>query len=321
MAVELNSSSLTYTLICVIGRGTMNLNITLEITDTFRAQLQFCSFISFFSCLPAALLNIFVIIAIAKTSELHTPSNILIFSLSVTDFILAGISLPMHGLYLYKESKMQDACIFGYITYQVSAPLTVISVASVSLIALERYLALFSPYFYNHHVTKRKIVIGVSVVWIVVILIYLISFGIGSRMPSAAFSGVVTTLGLTWNAFVYAKIFKLVRRLRRRIHVESVPACIKKEYDSVSQRPADNRLNTFTAVIVAVIFFSYMPFMAVKIVKGLYRVDNNVYHLLNTYSRLILLLNSLVNPIIYMFQNPLIRRAVTGLIFKCRPND
>ena len=299
MPIGVNSSSLTYTLICSYGRGTTTLNITVEITRAFSAQIQLCSLITFFSCLPAALLNILAIIAIAKTKELQTPSNVLVFSLSVTDAITGAICFPMYGVYLHNQRKMQNACLFTYIVYQISAPLSVISIISVSTIALERYLALFSPYFYQHHVTTRKIVIGISVVWVAVILIFLISFGIGNTTLALAFTSITIIVGLSWNAYVYVKIFKLLRRLQRQTWAENIPASITTENKRNKQASAEKRLNTFTGVIILVLFFSYMPFLCTRIVTAIHKLDNNAKQLAETYSRVTLLLNSLMNPIVY----------------------
>ena len=290
-------------------------NITMEMTKTFITQLQFCSFLAFFSSLPVSILNILTIIAILKSANLQTNSNILILSLSMTDAITGGISIPMYGANLYKQSKMQNVCIIGYISYQISAPLAVISVVSVSGIALERYIALFYPYFYQRHVTKRRVLVGISIVWAVVIFIYLISFAIGNSAPSSSLSGIVMIFGLIWNAFVYIKIFKMVRRIQRQIQVENIPAStVTVENNHRQQESAEKRLNIFTAVIIAVIFLSYMPFLCVKFVTVSITVDSNVKQLADMYTNMILLINSLMNPMVYFVQNPPIKRAVVALM-------
>ena len=313
MSIVSNSSVLTYTLVCNMGRGTFSQNITLRMTNAFLAQLQFCSFVTFLSSLPAAILNILVIIAISKSSTLQTHSNILIFSLSVTDAITGGISLPMYGALLYKQSQYEEACLLGYISYQFSAPLAVISIGSVSGIALERYVAIFHPYFYQSHVTKRRILIGISLVWIIVILIHLISFGIGSLLPSTSFSGIMLTVGLIWNAIVYIKIFKLVKRLRQN-QVRNNPDPTMTVENLSQQESGERRLNAFTTVIIGVITFSYLPFLIAKFVKTSLMVDNNLKQLVETYTNVILLVNSLMNPIVYLVQNPSIKRAVMALM-------
>ena len=233
----------------------------------------------------------------------------------MTDAITGGISIPIYGVNLYKQSKMQNVCIIGYISYQISAPLAVISVVSVSGIALEHYIALFYPYLYQRHVTKRKVVVGISIVWTVLIFKYLISFAIGNSAPSSSLSGIVMIFGLIWNAFVYIKIFKMVRRIQRQIQLEKIPAStVTVETNHRQQESAETRFNTFTAVIIAVMFLSYMPFLCVKFVRISSTVDSNVEQLADMYTNMILLINSLMNPMVYFVQNPAIKRAVVALM-------
>ena len=57
------------------------------------------------TCVPAAIVNALVIAAIYRTEGLHSPSNILICSLAITNFITGSLAQPLHVISRIAEVK------------------------------------------------------------------------------------------------------------------------------------------------------------------------------------------------------------------------
>ena len=168
--------------------------------------------------------NALVIISIWRTPSLHSPSNVLICSLSVSDFLVGFVSQPCFVI-------RNTAQILGYFdTYCKtfvfhiisSALFATASLVTLTVMSVDRYLALRLHMRYNSVVTERKIVAVVLGCWILVIPFSIAPWlSIRSRETMIAFP----ILNLPWIlicCWCYWKIFQIIRRHRRQIRHDQV---------------------------------------------------------------------------------------------------
>ncbi|KAI5087110.1 trace amine-associated receptor 13c-like, partial [Silurus meridionalis] len=82
--------------------------------------------------------NLLVIISVLHFKQLHTPTNMLVFSLAVTDFLVGVILMP--SLLIW---TMESCWIFGKgfcISFSlISSFLPVLAMYNIALIAVDRY--------------------------------------------------------------------------------------------------------------------------------------------------------------------------------------
>nr|XP_043904282.1 trace amine-associated receptor 13c-like [Solea senegalensis] len=107
-------------------------------------------------------LNLLVIISISHFRQLQTPTNILLLSLAVSDFLV--------GLLLCFQIMLIDGCwLLGdgvCVMYQLFAYIiTSSSVGTMVLISVDRYVAVCDPLFYSTKVTHRRIKVCVVLSW------------------------------------------------------------------------------------------------------------------------------------------------------------
>ena len=127
-------------------------------TPTIVAESAVIAFVA----LSAFLGNVLVCVAIARTPRLHTPTNILICALSLTDITMSVCTMPLtvgvliSGRWIYSKEVCQ---------FQGSFPLTlaVISLQLMVVIAINRYLCVVKPNLYRRFFTVKKS-IGFAVV-------------------------------------------------------------------------------------------------------------------------------------------------------------
>ncbi|XP_073771303.1 trace amine-associated receptor 13c-like [Danio rerio] len=110
-------------------------------------------------------LNLLVIISIAHFHQLHTPTNVLIFSLAMSDLIVGLILMPVLGLKLIEPCWYfgEIFCsIFPFILYVV----TTASLGNLIIISVDRYIAVNDPLRYTTRVDTNRAVYSIVVNWV-----------------------------------------------------------------------------------------------------------------------------------------------------------
>ncbi|XP_034042395.1 trace amine-associated receptor 4-like [Thalassophryne amazonica] len=108
-------------------------------------------------------LNLLVIISVSHFRQLHVPSNLLLLSLAVSDFLVGFVLMPI-------ESLKETTCWFlGDLTCSlyncISFVVTSASVGNMVLISIDRYVAVCHPLHYQTRVTVRRVSLCICVCW------------------------------------------------------------------------------------------------------------------------------------------------------------
>uniref|UniRef100_A0A3Q1FNP3 Trace amine-associated receptor 13c-like n=1 Tax=Acanthochromis polyacanthus TaxID=80966 RepID=A0A3Q1FNP3_9TELE len=109
------------------------------------------------SCISllTATLNLLVIISISHFRKLHTPSNILLLSLAVSDFFI----MLIEGCW-YLSDLM---CVLYYVSNVIASSA---AIGTMVLISIDRYVAVCYPLHYSTKITPKRTRICVSLCWI-----------------------------------------------------------------------------------------------------------------------------------------------------------
>uniref|UniRef100_A0A8C4RI88 G-protein coupled receptors family 1 profile domain-containing protein n=1 Tax=Erpetoichthys calabaricus TaxID=27687 RepID=A0A8C4RI88_ERPCA len=112
--------------------------------------------------------NLFVIISVSRFRQLHTPTNLFVLSLAVSDFLSGFLILPAKFIEVINNCwYFGDVFCPYYMTYLNFLPF--VSVLNLVTISFDRYLAVCNPFFYSTYVTN-------SVAGICIIFIWLLAF-------------------------------------------------------------------------------------------------------------------------------------------------
>uniref|UniRef100_A0A4W3HWN2 Trace amine-associated receptor 1 n=1 Tax=Callorhinchus milii TaxID=7868 RepID=A0A4W3HWN2_CALMI len=115
--------------------------------------------------------NMLVIISIAHFKQLHTPTNYLVFSLAIADFLLGCIVMP-YSLIRSIESCWYFGILFCKLHTSFDLVLCAASIIHLCCISVDRYYAVCDP-------LKYKTTITVSTVLIMICLSWALSFLVG----------------------------------------------------------------------------------------------------------------------------------------------
>ncbi|KAA0199183.1 Octopamine beta receptor 3 [Fasciolopsis buskii] len=138
-----------------------------------RIAISVAKGVCFFGIIFTALFgNCLVLIAVAKFKRIRqVRTNIFLVSLALADFLVALLVMPFSAI----MGLMHGRWIFGPIFCDIfNANDVLFSTASIlhlCCISTERYIAVLSPLTYERKMTRSRIVVMLSVTWLLSILI------------------------------------------------------------------------------------------------------------------------------------------------------
>nr|XP_021328043.1 trace amine-associated receptor 13c-like [Danio rerio] len=109
-------------------------------------------------------LNLLVIISISHFKKLHTPTNMIILSLAVTDLFI-GLVMPVEAIRLIDKCWYFGDTFCGLYMLFVSLLVTV-SLGNLVLIAVDRYVAVCHLLLYPQRITITKTLVSICLNWV-----------------------------------------------------------------------------------------------------------------------------------------------------------
>lgn len=260
--------------------------------------------------------NVMVFIAVLRKSQLRTIANTSILCLAFADLLVGLVVQPAY--LVYQASKMENPqrfpCTELLVYSFTGASCICFSFLTLTLITLERYVAVFYPYRYTQLVTSRRIVITNSAMWlswIVLIVALRFQYGVNSSHEITAFSFVIIA-NFMLTIFVYFRVFRLVRRCTAQVGAQ-----IHQQNQTTDAQEA--KASKTVALITGALFLCYTPTFCATVVDQTGRLSPELlYHVLYPLGETAVLFNSLLNPIIYVWRTEGIRRSLLEVLrIKC----
>ncbi|XP_036451359.1 trace amine-associated receptor 6-like [Colossoma macropomum] len=265
--------------------------------------------------------------------ELHTPTNLLILSLSVADFLVGLIVMPVNMMTLV------DSCWYlGKIGCSIYPLISFVSMSaslcSLVFIAVDRYIAVCDPLLYSSRVTVCKTTLLIILGWslsllYVCITLYFNDHLLQSQISTKCYGECVVVLNYSWVIIdlvisflfpcsviliLYSIIFNVARRQAKTIKAVLNVALHKQEVrvSNSSETKAAKKLGTVILVYLA----CWIPFYLSSLSTDSLISVSVIY----TVCGWLVLINSSVNPLIYAIFYPWFRKSakyiVTCRIFK-----
>ncbi|XP_064197281.1 trace amine-associated receptor 1-like [Anguilla rostrata] len=279
--------------------------------------------------------NFIVIVSIAHFKHLQTPTNYLILSLAVTDFLLGGCVLPPYMVRII-ETCWYFGEVFCKVHMSTDLMLYITSMLTLAFISIDRYYAVCHPLHYRNRITSYATVIMILFSWSVsasvgfgMVFLELNILGsenhyyenedacVGSCVLFHAerACSVSSILSFYIPGFImlvmYQKIFHAAQKQARSIHST---ACNNVHSENSTSSSHNERKATKTLAIVMGVFLSFSaPFFMCNIINPL--INYSIPPMLIETLFCITYLNSTCNPIIYAFYYSWFRKAFKMIIF------
>ena len=265
--------------------------------------------------LSTIICNSIFMITLIKTRSLHTPSNILLGALCFSDllvgFIVQPITISFFAILRINHTINIPLITTLSLTFYLC---TGLSFLCVVLISFDRYLAVCHPYKYHSKATCKTHIILVSIAAVIwtcfagtrLFLAMTVTFEI-IRLSLSALCIIVVI-------FSYARIYKIVSRLRRCMHADSASSCGGSD---IQTQRRERRKSCTMAIIIGIFFVCYLPYTALYVshfIRRMFCLNSQFVNILSNWSVFLVLLNSLLNPIVYYARSREIKDAVLKIL-------
>lgn len=283
-----------------------------EVENVPRSIIILNSTANIFLVIVSILANSLVVSAVWRTPSLRYPSIVFLCGLAVSDLAVGLVVQPLfiavellkiHGLPSGGDCTLETA--FLALAFVVCG----VSFGHVTLISVDRYIAIQFPLRYTTIVTLPRVLFLIALCWLTstfcssLILWNFSTFFYVVATVMIVFLGTSTVIHIT--------IYRIVRRHRNEIRVQEQAVQAASEFNMA--RFKKTAVNTF--IVYYFLLLCYVPFSTVWMLQMAGATSLNspiVWKVTNT----IVFLNSALNPFLYCWRLQAIRGPVMTLLKK-----
>ncbi|XP_033474151.2 trace amine-associated receptor 13c-like [Epinephelus lanceolatus] len=300
----------------------LNTSCRKPIRSYFEAMLIYIVLSSI--SLSTAAFNLLIIISISHFKQLHTPTNLLLLSLAVSDFFV--------GLLMFFQIMLIDGCwllgniicnLYQYVIYIITSA----SIGTTVLISVDRYVAICDPLHYSTKVTKQRVQVCVCLCWTGSIFfhslllmdnleqpgrynscsgecVFVINYIAGIADALLSFISPVTVI-----IVLYMRVF-VVAVSQARAMRSHVTAVTLHQTAKVTVNKSELKAARTLGVVIVVFLICICPYFCVAL--------SGQDTLLNASSAAFVIclfyFNSCLNPVIYAFFYPWFRKSIKLIV-------
>ncbi|XP_068186306.1 trace amine-associated receptor 13c-like [Antennarius striatus] len=271
--------------------------------------------------LTTVTLNLLVIISITHFRELHTPTNLFLLSLAVSDLLVGFLLMPVEIIYIETCWFLGDILCTLY--YVVDYIITSASVANMVLISFDRYVAICDPLHYTARVTKRKAEICVFLCWFCSIIYRILLLNDHLEKPGKSNSclgecvvvinNIAGVIDLVFTFIIpiviiislYVKIFVVALSQIRAVRAHNAAVPLQRSGVQIAKK-AELKAARTLGIVVAVFLICFCPYFY----PALTGEEISVSASSAAFDIWLAHFNSCLNPVIYAFFYPWFRKSL-----------
>ncbi|KAM6954906.1 trace amine-associated receptor 13c-like [Lycodopsis pacificus] len=269
-------------------------------------------------------LNLLVIISISHFKQLHTPTNLLLLSLAVSDFFVGFLVcfqiVLIDGCWLLGDLM----CILYYVPNYI---ITSTSIGTMVLISVDRYVAICDPLHYPNKVTQKRVKICVCLCWICSVFFdslllkdnleqpgrynscfgecaVVINYIAGLADLFLTFIGPVTVI-----IVLYMRVFVVAVSQARAMRSHTAALTLKRSV-SVTTKKSELKAARTLGVVIVVFLVCLCPYFCVTLTGQ----DTLLNGSTATFVICLFYFNSCLNPVIYAFFYPWFRKCIRLIV-------
>ncbi|KAJ7353852.1 hypothetical protein OS493_032127 [Desmophyllum pertusum] len=263
------------------------------------------------ACPFTVLLNALVIMAVKRRPRLQTNSNIFLACLATTDVLTGLVAQPLFITWkcfylLHMETRVLDAS--QNLSMRAFA---VCSYLHLMLVTCERLIAIKFTVHYEYIVTKQNMKLSVMAIWAFTLILTAVGLMTETVITAARlFAAVTVTLCVLFIAISYVILYRETRRHEEKIKVQQLPQ------EEVERIVKESKALRTSVLITSAVTLSFLPAGLTVLVVSIFKIPDVMY-VVAPFVRTFVMLNSLLNPLIYCLR----QREMRKFVFKlpCQP--
>ncbi|XP_078119086.1 trace amine-associated receptor 13c-like [Sander vitreus] len=269
-------------------------------------------------------LNLLIIISISHFRQLHTPTNILLLSLAVSDLLVGLVVMPGE---IFRSTScwfLGDFVCATYTLLTVNIPSA--SIGDIVLISVDRYLAICDPLHYTTKVTARRVKFCVCLCWLCSVsysLLFVKDLPTQTEIDKSCYGAcflfsdsislffdlvlsfiVPVTVIIALYLRVFAVAVSQARAMRSHITAVTLQHSVTPKAKKSELKAARN-----LGVLVVVFLICFCPLYTLT-----WEHYNVVTALIKPFLNILFCFNSCLNPLIYALFYPWFRKAVKLIV-------
>uniref|UniRef100_A0A8C2XBW2 G-protein coupled receptors family 1 profile domain-containing protein n=2 Tax=Cyclopterus lumpus TaxID=8103 RepID=A0A8C2XBW2_CYCLU len=301
------------------------LNTSCRKPTQHRSEIIFLYvFMSSMSLLTVAL-NLLVIISISHFRQLHSPTNLLLLSLAVSDFLVGLLLMPVQILIL-------GGCWFLGILicglfYYTAFILTSASLGNMVLISVDRYVAICDPMSYPTRVTHKRVKISICLCWICSVFyngVMLMDFLKHPGQYNSCYGECVVVINFIKGAVdvsislfgpiaviivLYMRVF-VVAVSQARAMMSHIAAVTLQGSVTVTAKKSERKAARTLGIVVVVFLICFCPYFYPPFASQ----EMKTSVLVSIFGVWLIHCNSCLNPVVYAFFYPWFRRSIKLIV-------
>ncbi|XP_030285227.1 trace amine-associated receptor 4-like [Sparus aurata] len=269
--------------------------------------------------LLTAALNLLVIISISHFRQLHTPTNILLLSLAVSDFLVGSLLMPVEILLTETCWMLGDLMCALYFLLPVI--IVAASVGNMVLISVDRYVAICDPLHYTVKATQRLAIICILLCWTCSVVYSIFLLFDNLKQPGrynscngdcmVNITGVVDLvvsfiIPITAIIVLYMRVFVVAVSQARTMRSQIAIVSLKTGQVKKSELKAARTLG----ILVGVFVICYSPYYCVSLVGHEILVGSKT----EIFMMFLMYINSCLNPVIYALLYPWFKKTIRLIV-------
>ncbi|XP_027016427.2 trace amine-associated receptor 13c-like [Tachysurus fulvidraco] len=266
--------------------------------------------------------NLLVIISVLHFKQLHTPTNMLVLSLAVSDFFIGALVMPPMLMW-----TIESCWIFGRdfctVFLWIGGVLMSLSIYNIVLIAVDRYLALSNPFLYMNRVSVRITAVVIIFNWCVMGVYVLLlmyfneNFSISVMCPGECLiivNDVWTVIDLIYSfifplsviIILYTRVFVIAKKHATAIRELNNHTRPKTQKITSHSMKSERKAAKVLGILVSVFLVCLLPYFISSLLGNVIELQSE------TFQKVLIILNfnSTVNPVIYALFYPWFWRCV-----------
>ena len=269
---------------------------------------RFNGFLNIPFALTATIGNALVLGAIWRTPSLHRASNVLIFCLGMTDL---GVGLIGQPLWIIRELSPNENDFLRKMFFTAKTAFLGLSMLTVTLIGIDRYLAVKLHLRYQGLITLQRTVCAVVIMWVATFCfaITVQVFGPTTEAWDSLRFTVFPAMVVCY--FINISVYRKLSQICRFHHAKIQDQAVLQQDSSMYQRAVNEarfRKSVKTMFFIVLAFtLCFFPFICLNVIR---QTISAGYFFTITF----VYLNSSVNPALLCFQLTEYRLAVKRIL-------
>ena len=273
---------------------------------------------SILAALLTIIANAILLVTLLKTKSLHTPSNVFVGGLCISDLSAGLVSQPLFLTMLFYTKAGLDLSSFTSVFWYSSEVFAGVSYIFILCITIDRYLAICHPFRYQRTATCRRHLCVAAILSLIIIPLPFTSKDVYFWSSTVCVTGMIPVMSYCFGRIYYC-IRKQCAGFAKVRTTEAGQTSNEVQRRKQIKRRKEEKGKAYTlAIMFGCYVLCYAPILTVASIRDIFKLCQFTVPMfvLFIWATMLLLVNSFINPIIYCLRMRSIRNAARAIFLR-----